>query len=124
MKFGKKFVPIYNGNLYPPFNKLKQLIYFNTPIIIVTMLQTITGKIIFVIGILMICFACIIINIFCSWGLNDVRQISKIVPVEKEEEDDIIRLTVNPYNFVKVIDYKIVTTPNKKDIIEIILVKV
>ena len=122
MKFGKKFVPIYNGNLYPPFNKLKQLIYFNTPIIIVTMLQTITGKIIFVIGILMICFACIIINIFCSWGLNDVRQRSKIVPVEKEDTN--VPLTMNPYNFVKVIDYKIVTTPNKKDIIEIILVKV
>lgn len=82
----------------------------------------VTGKIIFVIGILIICFACIIINIFCSWGLNDVRQRSKIVPVEKEDIN--VPLTMNPYNFVKVIDYKIVTTPNKKDIIEIILVKV
>jgi len=68
-----------------------------------TVLQTDTGKFILVISILMICFVCVIFKIFCIGGTRDVRQRSKIVPVEKKEET-IIELTINPYNFVKVIE--------------------
>jgi len=82
------------------------------------LLESKTGAFIFGISILIVCFACIIIKIFCVWGLHDFRQRSKIVPVKKEE-DDIIRLTVNPYNFVKVTEtslHSISKSLNKKEI--------
>ena len=64
-----------------------------------TVLQTDTGKFILASSILMICFACVIFNIFCVGRARDVRQRSKIVPREKEEKEDInnVQLTINPY---------------------------
>ena len=63
-------------------------------------LESTTGIFIFIISTAMFCSACFIFKIFCSWGVRDTRQRSKIVPVKEE----VIELTINPYNFVKVIE--------------------
>tara|TARA_Y100000816_G_scaffold285626_2_gene265518 strand:- start:198 stop:386 length:189 start_codon:yes stop_codon:yes gene_type:complete len=62
--------------------------------------------------------------VFC---VNDIRQRSKIKPIKSDEEkEDInnVKLVINPYNFVKIVDYRIVTNSNKKEEVEIILVEI
>tara|TARA_B100001142_G_C14207435_1_gene606274 strand:- start:21 stop:296 length:276 start_codon:yes stop_codon:yes gene_type:complete len=79
-------------------------------------LETETGKFIFGISIVMICLGCIIFKIFCICGTRDVRQRSKIVPHEKKKEDiSDVQLTINPYNFVKVIETKVHTIHENVD---------
>ena len=92
------------------------------------LLESKIGAFIFGISILMICFACIIIKIFCGWGLQDVRQRSKIVPhkQKKEEKEDInnVQLTINPYNFVKVIETETHTIHENLQSVDIVLIEI
>lgn len=91
-----------------------------------TVLQTYTGIFILSVSILMICLGCFIFKIFCVGGTRDVRQRNKIVPIEKEEKEDInnVQLTINPYNFVKVIETEAHTIHKNLQSIDIILIEI
>ncbi len=92
-----------------------------------TVLQSKTGTFILGICILLFCLACIVLKIICVFCVNDIRQRSKIKPIKSDEEkEDInnVKLVINPYNFVKIVDYRIVTNSNKKEEVEIILVEI
>ena len=92
-----------------------------------TVLQTRSGIFILGICILLFCLSCIVLKMICVFCVNDIRQISKIKPVKLDEENediDNVKLVINPYDFVKIVDYKIVTNSNKKEEVEIILVEI
>ena len=90
-------------------------------------LGTKTGAFILGISIMLFCLACIVFKIFCCLGVKDSRQRSKIVPDhEKEEKEDInnVQLTINPYNFVKVIETNAHTIHENLQSIDIVLIEI
>lgn len=91
-----------------------------------TILDTKTGTFILGVCIFMFCLACIVFKIFCCLGVQDSRQRSKIAPhkQKKEEKEDInnVQLTINPYNFVKVIETETHTIHENLQSVDIVLI--
>ena len=73
----------------------------------------------------MFCLACIVFKIFCCLGVQDSRQRSKIAH-HKEEKEDInnVQLTINPYNFVKVVETEAHTIHENLQSIDIVLIEI
>ena len=90
-----------------------------------TILDTKTGAFILGVSIMLFCLACIVFKIFCCLGVQDSRQRSKIAPHKQKKEDiNNVQLTINPYNFVKVVETEANTIHENLQSIDIVLIEI